>query len=204
MAKAKKHISWIDLLRIWAAFWVIVSHVQSSFYWNDGIETKGGIEQLVLAGFSRFAVPVFIMISGTLFLHCNEVCSLKENGKRIFRLLVILLFWNCFYAFFTEFHSKDWQFDRFIKNLTCGNYHLWYLYMLIGVYVTIPILQYISKNKTLLVYLTVLSCIFTSIIPTLRKVQFFSNSEIFNTVIDTINFKFALGGGYVFFAGISS
>ena len=201
----RERLLWLDLLRIWSCFWVIVSHVQSPFYWRDkiGNGTWGGwMEQVIIAAISRFAVPCFIMISGVIWLHKGNDVSIKSLWKkRIPRLFTSLLFWSILYAIFTEWSNKKFEIYRFVKNVFCGNYHLWFLYMFIGVYTVIPLIQYISKSEKLFRYLLVLSGIFTSVIPTMKKIPILEKSQIFNYIFNTINFKFALGGVFYVMLG---
>lgn len=196
-----KRIVWIDMLRIWATFCVIVAHVQSAFYWDAGIETRGGKEQVIIVGISVFSVPIFLMLSGKIWLHKKDGVSLKNLWKKIFRLFTALAFWSLFYAILNEINNTGFEKNRFIKNILCGNYHLWFMYMFIGVYMVIPMLQQIAKNKTLLIYTTILAGIFASLLPTLKNLSIFANSEIFNTIITQIDYKFVLGGGFYFLLG---
>lgn len=118
--------------------------------------------------------------------------------KKIKRLFTSFLFWSILYAIFTEWSNKEFDICRFVKNVLCGHYYLWLLYMLIGVYMVEPLIQYIAKNEKLFMYLLILSGIFTCIIPTVKKVPIIEQSQTFNYIFNTINFKFAVGG--VFYA----
>ena len=146
----------------------------------------GWMEQVIIAAISRFAVPCFIMISGVIWLHKGNDVSIKSLWKkRIPRLFTSLLFWSILYAIFTEWSNKKFEIYRFVKNVFCGNYHLWFLYMFIGVYTVIPLIQYISKSEKLFRYLLVLSGIFTSVIPTMKKIPILEKSQIFNYIFNS-------------------
>ncbi len=196
-----KRIFWIDLLRIWATFCVIIAHVQSAFYWDAGIETLGGQEQVIIVGITVFSVPIFLMLSGTIWLHKKEVVELKPLWNKILKLLTALAFWSVFYAIYNESNNAEFDAYRLLKNILCGNYHLWFMYMFIGVYMVIPMLQQIAKNKKLLIYTTILAGIFACLIPTLRNIRVFAGSEIFNIVVSQIDYKFVLGGNFYFVLG---
>lgn len=58
----RERLLWLDLLRIWSCFWVIVSHVQSPFYWRDkiGNGTWGGVDGASnYCGYLPFCCPMF-------------------------------------------------------------------------------------------------------------------------------------------------
>ena len=67
----KKNILYLDVLRIIATFAVIAIHVVT-LYWNDyDVSTYEWGAFNVFDSISRWAVPIFCMISGYLFLN-NE------------------------------------------------------------------------------------------------------------------------------------
>ncbi len=86
-----------DILRVVACFSIILLHVSAS-YWSV-VDVRGGefLVMTVYNSLTRFAVPVFFMLSG-LFLVAPE----RENvaiGKRVLRLVMLFYVWSAFYAF---------------------------------------------------------------------------------------------------------
>lgn len=74
----RERFVYIDCLRVLATFGVIVLHVSS---WNWSSAIIGGVEWKVLTfynGLVRWCVPVFVMISGALFL------GRKVNIKKLY------------------------------------------------------------------------------------------------------------------------
>ena len=157
---------YISYLRVIATIAVIVLHTVgfiSMDYGNVNDETWA------LATFInssvRFCVPVFIMISGALLLGKYESVKLFIT-KRLNRIFIPFIFWSLIY---TCWYYKDrlLSFDIellkvFINNLLNGSaYHLWYLYMIIGLYAFIPILRKftVTASKRSLEYLLVVSFI---------------------------------------------
>jgi surface polysaccharide O-acyltransferase-like enzyme len=92
----------------------------------------------VYRSLSGWAVPVFVMISGALFLDpSKEVTIVKLFKNNILKLFIVLLFWSAFYTCFC--HG-----DFFPLGLASG--HLWYLSMILGLYLTIPIIRNMSNK----------------------------------------------------------
>lgn len=151
-----KHIAYLDILRVLATFGVIFIHVtadglilpMTQFNWH-----------LAVVGDSlvRWAVPVFVMISGALFLNPEKNVLYKQIlTKKVPRLLLAYIAWWLIYALAIVL---VWHF---IKNepvqtdWLMPHYHLWFLPMLIGVYMLIPLLRKIAANdKALRIVLAV-------------------------------------------------
>ena len=79
-----------------------------------------------------------------------------------------------------------------------GNYHLWYLYMIIGLYMLTPFLREIAKNKQNLKYFLELSAIFSVIMPLLSNIDFF---ELFVTCLDQLHLNMVMGYTFLFMLG---
>lgn len=92
----------------------------------------------------RWSVPVFVMISGYFLLDPIKTINLKQLfTKNILRIVISFICWSVLYAVLLN------------KNfLPVGSQegHFWYLNMLIGLYLSIPILRLIAQNKIILKY----------------------------------------------------
>jgi len=140
---------WIDKARIFAVFAVIVLHVSAivvvgikDFY--DPQWWFGNIYDSMV----RWCVPVFVMISGALLLSEAKTESIFIfYKKRILRLLTPILFWSLFFTIWTYFQGfiqKNPPSILFlVQNLLLGNpyYHMWFLYMITGLYLVTPFLR---------------------------------------------------------------
>ena len=97
---ASRHrIPYIDALRVWASVAVNAIHVcAQNWYVTDPLSW----EWQVLNAFDsavRWPVPVFIMISGVLFLDGEKQVSIERlYGKTIPRIIALILFWSSAYA----------------------------------------------------------------------------------------------------------
>jgi surface polysaccharide O-acyltransferase-like enzyme len=104
---------------------------------------------------TRFAVPAFVMVTGALLLHRDyEIGSFFK--KRLSRVVVPFLFWSLVYVCYSWYNEEItfggdvWadikQVLLLLKN--GSSYHLWYVYMLIGLYFFIPIIGKFVRNAT--------------------------------------------------------
>ncbi len=101
----------------------------------------------------RFGVPVFVMISGAVLLDRSEQLN-SFLSKRIKRVFVPFLFWSVVYFIFSyagyfQKLSVSQLFQILVSKLFKGTYyHLWYIYMILGVYLFIPIIRKWAQNST--------------------------------------------------------
>ncbi len=156
-----KRIPYLELLRIIASFAVIIIHVASQ-YMNQ-VE-MGGWQWRVFRTYrdlASFAVPIFVMISGTLFL--SKDISVETIVKNyIIRIMRVFLFWSTLYSV-VFFHSDG--ILTMAGNVVRGYSHLWFLYMIAGLYLITPILRQIVTNEKMLKYLIALGAFFGCILP---------------------------------------
>lgn len=168
----REPVTYIELLRIIAAVAVIMIHVIAALIRNYAIGSVNWNICAIIGSEIRWCIPLFLMISGGVFLDREQPISQEAMLKKyILRLLAVLFVWGSFFYFF-----ELWIYDQpiTIKNLIlapisilAGNtgYHLWYLYTIIPVYLLIPILKFFVDNATreqqrylLLVLFTLCSC----------------------------------------------
>lgn len=155
---------YLDWLRFFSIFAVVVLHCASQNWYRTDVN---GFEWQVFNFYDslvRWAVPVFVMISGCLFLN-KDVDIRKLYGKYIFRLTVAFFIWSIFYAFFTPHNSIIQYFTILMK----GKYHMWFIPMIIGLYVLLPMMRQIVKNEEVMKYFLLCSFVFLSFIPTINK-----------------------------------
>lgn len=157
----KDRVLYFDFLRLLATLAVVMLHLSSMAY-SDA--TVGEMDFLVGAIYNaptRWAVPCFVMLSGALFLNPQKEINLKSlYGKYILRLLIAYVIWTILYTYLF------WPAFFWIKGLTpephhlsfLDNYpyHLWFLPMLIGVYMMVPLLRVIAVNEKVTNYFLVL------------------------------------------------
>ncbi len=164
-------IEWINTLRVKALFAVIVLHASAVLLSQYGkVKFGDWLTADILNALTRFAVPVFVMITGALLLHRDyEIADFLK--KRLGRIITPFLFWSLVYigySWYNEefvFASDAWTNIRQVLHLLKygSSYHLWYVYMLIGLYLFIPVISKFVRNANekeiryfLLVWFTVM------------------------------------------------
>lgn len=146
---ASKKYLYADIIRVLAVFLVMLIHSAATLldkwdklpldYWLWG----NGYDSL-----ARCSVPLFVMLSGALILGKEE--SLKAFFKKRFsKLLFPFVFWIGIYINWRIFYTGEvLPVDRMIVEIFTGPvyYHLWYLYMVVGLYLITPILRKLVKT----------------------------------------------------------
>lgn len=153
----KTRVAWIDSARIIACFFALIVHTSagavmgientSSPYWWMGN---------LINSFARWALPVFVMVSGALLLNSAryEPIALFYK-KRASRIIIPLIAWTVFYLLFTYF-GKLFAYGEQTSLWVLGRsflygypyYHLWYLYMIIGLYFFVPFLLKVTRQSS--------------------------------------------------------
>ena len=125
---------WIDYLRVAAVAAVVVIHVASRYYYQFGkIDGHVWWTANVLNALFRWAVPMFVMISGALLLG-KKIGIMDFYRKRAVRLLPPLAFWSAFYLLAKGFlgsgpaHDAGSLLTEFVATGQ-AHFHLWYLSM---------------------------------------------------------------------------
>ena len=134
----KRNLSF-DILRIIAAYGVVLCHASVQFY-NESFPSMEWVARTVYDGMVRWCVPVFVIISGSLFLNTSKILDVRKLYlHNILRVSFAFLLWTIVYSTYDSLDiglgNKNWP-D-----------HLWFLEMLIGLYVVIPILRMVVMEK---------------------------------------------------------
>ena len=197
MTKSNR-IVYMDVLRVIACFSVIMIH-SSAYYVVKDIGSFNFWVGNIFDGLARIGVPLFVMISGALMLDKNYQFSTQKIIKHIIRMIVFFVFWSVLYCFIfnivgsiiIEHESID--ITKIIVSLIKGHYHLWFVYLIIGLYLIVPLLRLWvnDTNKKYVEYFIILSIIFTYIIPQIISIG--SNySNLFEHINDIIERKLSL------------
>ena len=158
----KDRVIWMDCLRLLAALAVVVIHVTAKQWHTVDVNSGNWVALCLFNGSVRWAVPVFVMISGALFLDPDRQISLRTlYGKYILRLLIAYFAWGIVYALF----DYDGTVAGFAEDLIAGFYHMWYLPMLAGLYAMLPLLRKITESEKLSGYFLLLVLLGGFIVP---------------------------------------
>ena len=164
----KQRILYLDVLRVAAIFIVVMLHVASYSYTGD-ISSNVWQNSLFWDSLSRWGVPVFVMISGALFLQPTKIVSIRSvYTKYIKRILILLISWSFIYSAHKIITGQiGFGLTKFLTGAIVGAYHLWFLYMIIGLYAITPFLKKMLDNKVYVRYFIALSLFFSFLIPTM-------------------------------------
>lgn len=141
---AERHAG-LERLRSWAALAVVGVHVAAPVVTGlPGGLSAGWWVANILDAFLHACVPVFVMISGALLLAGPvEESAFAFYRRRARRVGVPLVFWSALYLGVSALIYPGWQLSQAAVSVLRGTpyYHLWYLYMLPGLYLATPFLR---------------------------------------------------------------
>ncbi len=196
----KKHVGYIDLLRVVSAFAVVMIHVVSLSSVSCGtlsVETRLVLENV--HNLLRWSVPIFCMITGFLFLGGRRECTYRTISGKILHLILLLVLVGGFYSLleqiYTEKRFSPVMFLRALNDIFTGNLwtHMWYLYMIIGVYLMLPIVvPFFRKEASEVSVLCAISFLFTILLPDMMKL--WGSSTGFSFPVVGYSFYVFMGG----------
>lgn len=170
----KKKQLWVDCVRVFATFSVVWLHsVAPLLYAYNTIPHQHWWMANIIDSMVRMSVPLFFMLTGYLLLSKNDSIG-TFISKRLQKVVIPLIVWSIFYILWNSIYvnSGSLTLNSFFNALyntlfKPAQYHLWFLYTLLGIYLYVPILRIIVQNSSikLLYYLVSLWFIAVAIIP---------------------------------------
>lgn len=114
---------YFDILRIIATFAVIFLHTSSGSWNMEDFNFDWNVRN-VYDSAVRWCVPVFVMISGALFLNPEKHISIKKlYTKNIFRIITAFFIWSTIYSAYNYFIANDHNLIGFVLNILYGPFH---------------------------------------------------------------------------------
>jgi surface polysaccharide O-acyltransferase-like enzyme len=159
----------------------------------------------------RASVQIFVMLSGMFHLRPENTShdfgiEIRKYLRKIFHVLYALVFWGIFYKMFYGnvielFANPASVFDihkiiRIPNAIVSGgaHYHLWFLYMIVGLYLITPVVKVFINHATrsqieyfLIIYFIVGMCI-----PLYNK-----TNSVISILPDRLNFTVVELSGYM-------
>lgn len=146
---ANNRVIYLDVIRIVATFGVISLHVFCREY-HSAVGSYNWFIAVIGDSLVRWCVPLFVMISGALFLQpTKEISYFMLFKKYIYRLLLAYASWSVIYSAIMMIICIIGG-GKMSLGLLSPHFHLWFIPMLIGVYLFIPIIRKISNEEKLI------------------------------------------------------
>ena len=146
---SSKKLQWANDLRAFAIIGVIILHVASTISLeNPNIPNSYFLTSVAFDCAVRWCVPVFIMLSGSFALESYDGRMQHFFSKMFYRIILPFLFWSIVYLF-----AFSWKELASAKNahelmafigrqfMEGTASHLWYVYLIVSLYLTFPILS---------------------------------------------------------------
>lgn len=161
---------WIDWLRLIACLFVMMTHACEVFYFGDGgakiLTDTDAVWVSLLNSFTRACVPLFVVASSYLQFPIHYSTG-EFFKRRLVRVFIPFIVWTLVYAFVWGDPVHD--FKDLLLNFNYAAGHLWFVYMLLGVYLIMPLLSPWAEKvgkRELQLYLGI--WLFTTLIPYIR------------------------------------
>ena len=159
LAKSTQRIVFLDYLRVFACFLVILVHASENYYGAGGESDMAGPVSMLLNetdrlwvsiydGFSRMAVPLFFIVSAFLLAPMPENVTMGQFYRRRFKRILPPFF--IFVILYSTLPMLWGQIDqetsirdlsRILLNFPTTAGHFWFMYPLISIYLFIPVIS---------------------------------------------------------------
>lgn len=163
-----KRIEWIDYLKAFACFLVVLGHLLQSLY-AAGIDKYFYITDKIDIIIYLFHMPLFMCLSG--YLYCMKENKFNLNEYRKFELKKIINLSIPYFVFYVLFialnvlasgnvnHKRS--FSDLLNMFNSPMAPFWFLYALLSIFIIIPIIEKLSKynKKTVFFTLSILKII---------------------------------------------
>ncbi len=165
-------LAWADLLRCLACAAVVLLHAAGATLAGESPATLRFLLLDLLDSATRWAVPVFFLLSGALLLDPDRPFSRRGWLRRLGRMALLCLVWSLLYALWDARGAAHLDLEYLLEALILlvrgeVHYHLWFLPALLGLYLLIPPLRALVRgaSRRTLWYLVGLWAVFALALP---------------------------------------
>lgn len=174
------YLSYLRVIACVAIIWLHTFTMEAMFYKND-LSTFNDIASNTVPFIMMWAVPCFVMVTGALLLNPDKEITVKKVICRyVFRISIVLIVFVSIFTISDVIANKekigvtDIVKRIFYKLYTGTSWaHLWYLYLLIGLYLLLPVFRALVKglDDKEIKYILLIYFIFNSIVPLINQVS---------------------------------
>jgi surface polysaccharide O-acyltransferase-like enzyme len=151
-AEKARSIQYINRLRILAIYAVVTAHVAMGLTLQMRPFTADWWLGCWLFYIAHAAIPIFVMISGALLLdNERQESALEFYKRRLYRAGIPLVFWTVVYLVVRQVEDGEHlTAGPIVKLILTGDpyYHLWFLYMIAGLYLVTPVLRTFVRQSS--------------------------------------------------------
>lgn len=172
-SKSDNRIFYLDVLRALACILVVLIHLGGEMSKSDPTSFWVGH---IVNSLSRAGVPIFVMISGALMLDEKYEFTRKKWLAHLIKFSIVFSFWSCAYAAFYAkdiiFSPENFSITETLLSVINGNYHLWFIPMIVGLYLLLPVLRLWVKeeNKDTIKYFLIVACVLSFLVPLVMQI----------------------------------
>ena len=160
-------------IRVAACLFIVLLHTlfASNVYFSETITDSQLLASETVEHLLMWAVPMFLMVTGALLLKEERIISMKKLfGKYIKRIVIALLSFTLLFQILDYIHFEEHSLIKgWLLNLFQGHSwaHMWYLYLMIGIYLMIPFYKMIASKSSInmIWYLIGVIVLFVSVLP---------------------------------------
>lgn len=200
----------LDIVRIIAILAVVMIHVSADFISSYAPLSWEYITGNIFDSLSRIGVPLFVMISGSLMLdEQRNITPRIMFRKYVKNVLVLLVFWSALYDFVFQIlypfvTGSTISIKSFVAAFVFGHYHMWYLYMIIGLYVVTPFLRAFTtkENQNLVRLFLIIALAVQFLLPIIQVLTIWvEQATYYIQLVDQFHLDFFCGYTTYYLAG---
>ena len=163
-------LAYANLLRVLATLAAVIYFVAVNWSHNAAAHSFEWRTLFTYEALTIWCIPMFAMLSGAFLLDPKKSVRLRDIFlKYILRVVIVLVVWGVIYALL-DCREFSWpQIKQALHNVLWADskYHLWFLFIMIGLYLVTPILRAFVRGASRgdLHWFFLLVFVFASLVP---------------------------------------
>lgn len=199
----------LDVTRFIAILCVIMLHVSVNYIHYQAQTKAEVLVGTILNGLTQAGVPLFLMISGALLLNEKKSYTTVQFLKKALEFFVLGTIWALLYAVFQQIVLPKLLDQPIVKMafweaLILGATHLWYMYVIVGLYLIMPFLRCFCRkeNARLVLYFIALALVFQFLTPILNFLgNLIGGKDLYLRYVEGFRVSYVLGYTTYFLVG---